>query len=141
MDSKLILKIAGGIVLGGALLFIARVAIVGTGLTYIHDKASETIHQISTNAIQQSQAVKDRAAAEVRAKEEQRLAQLREQEDQARREQEKEQAFFDWYKAPAGCEHWDSDAEMVRCTNHGIRARREFEQVWAKRSTGPRAAL
>lgn len=141
MDSKLILKIAGGILLGGALLFIARVAIVGAGFTYMHDKASETLHQISTNAAQQSQAVKDRAAAEARVKEEQRLAQLREQEDQSRREQEKEQAFFDWYKAPAGCEHWDSDAEMVRCTNHSIRARREFEQLWVDGAITSRTTL
>lgn len=132
MDSRLILKIAGGIVLGGLLLFIARAVIVGAGLSYVHDKATESLERITTNAIQQSQAIKDRAATEARAKEEQQLAQMREQQEKARREHEMEQAFFEWYKVPAGCEHWDSNTVMVRCTNHSMKARKEFEQLWAE---------
>ena len=44
----------------------------------------------------------------------------------ARREREFERAFIAQYEVPDGCDNWDSQAQMVECTNHRIRARREF---------------
>ena len=45
---------------------------------------------------------------------------------EARRERAFERAFIAQYEVPAGCDSWDSEAQMVECTNHRIRARREF---------------
>lgn len=45
---------------------------------------------------------------------------------QARRERAFERAFVAQYEVPEGCESWDSQAQMVECTNHRIRARQEF---------------
>ncbi len=52
--------------------------------------------------------------------------------DQARIEHEKDLAFFSWYKAPEGCDQWESDREMVECTNNSMRARRDFEKLWVE---------
>lgn len=45
---------------------------------------------------------------------------------EARRERAFERAFIAQYEVPDGCDSWDSEAQMVECTNHRIRARREF---------------
>ncbi|WP_018649536.1 MULTISPECIES: hypothetical protein [unclassified Thioalkalivibrio] len=45
---------------------------------------------------------------------------------EARRERAFERAFIAQYEVPEGCDSWDSEAQMVKCTNHRIRARREF---------------
>lgn len=141
MDSKIILKIAAGIVAGGLILFIARIAIVGAGMSFMYDKTTETMQGITSNSIRQSQEIKDRAANEARMKVQARLAEFQRQQEQARMETQKEQAFFEWYKAPKGCEHWDSDTEMVRCTNDSMRARKEFDQVWVGGKVESKATL
>ncbi|MNG32139.1 hypothetical protein D3C84_1180800 [compost metagenome] len=40
-------------------------------------------------------------------------------------------AWERYYRAPRGCDNWQSDSHMVECQNHQLRAKREFEQKWA----------
>ncbi|WP_051075147.1 MULTISPECIES: hypothetical protein [Thioalkalivibrio] len=54
---------------------------------------------------------------------------------QARRERAFERAFVEQYEVPEGCDSWDSQAQMVECTNHRIRARQEFRAEFFGEST------
>ncbi|WP_029681086.1 hypothetical protein [Thioalkalivibrio sp. AKL19] len=65
-------------------------------------------HRHQEAARQREEAIRQREAAE------------------ARTERAFERAFIAQYEVPAGCDSWDSEAQMVECTNHRIRARREF---------------
>ena len=58
----------------------------------------------------------------------------------ARREREFERAFIAQYEVPDGCDSWDSQAQMVECTNQRIRARREFRAEFF-RHTAPAQIL
>lgn len=42
----------------------------------------------------------------------------------------KQQAWNGWYKQPWDCQNWRSDDHMVECTNHKMKAKREFERLW-----------
>lgn len=44
----------------------------------------------------------------------------------------KNQAWLDWYKRPWGCENCRSDEHMVECTNHKMKAKKEFESLWSQ---------
>jgi len=48
--------------------------------------------------------------------------------DHAQRVRAASRHFTEEYVTPEGCVHWRSDRDMVNCTNHLMRARREFLQ-------------
>ncbi|WOG28787.1 restriction endonuclease [Endozoicomonas sp. 8E] len=49
----------------------------------------------------------------------------------------KNQAWLDWYKKPWGCENWRSDEHMVNCTNHKMKAKKEFDSLWSQGKIPP----
>ncbi|WP_422462918.1 MULTISPECIES: restriction endonuclease [unclassified Endozoicomonas] len=55
-------------------------------------------------------------------------------EIQANREQEQARAnaWKAWYQMPRGCDDWLSEEHMIECINQKMRAKREFEQLWAE---------
>ncbi len=55
-------------------------------------------------------------------------------EMQASREREKVKAnaWKAWYQKLQGCDDWLSEDHMIECINQKMRAKREFEQLWAE---------
>jgi hypothetical protein len=45
--------------------------------------------------------------------------------------QRHDEAWSIYYKPQQGCDNWESDAHMVKCVNHKMRAKEEFERKWA----------
>jgi hypothetical protein len=45
---------------------------------------------------------------------------------------QKDQAWESWYKEPEGCDHWETDRDMVECADYKIKAKDEFEQLWVE---------
>ncbi len=50
--------------------------------------------------------------------------------------QQKEAAWFKWYKEPEGCQAFQSDKHMVECINHKMRSKKEFEALWVQGKIG-----
>lgn len=42
-----------------------------------------------------------------------------------------DEAWAGYYQPKKGCDVWQSDAHMVECVNHKMRAKEEFERMWA----------
>ena len=49
----------------------------------------------------------------------------------AESKQQHDAAWANYYQQPKGCDQWKSDAHMVECVNHKMRAKKEFEAKWA----------
>lgn len=43
-----------------------------------------------------------------------------------------ENAFLKQYTAPVGCEGWENDSDIARCTNHQLKAKQAFKQDYIK---------
>ena len=52
--------------------------------------------------------------------------------------EEFENAFIKQYTPPLGCENWQSDSHMVRCTNHKINAKKDFQQEFIEKRGLPK---
>lgn len=52
-------------------------------------------------------------------------------------QRQRDTAWESFYKPMRGCDNWQSDAHMVECQNHKLRAKREFEQKWAAGELDP----
>jgi len=52
--------------------------------------------------------------------------------------EEFENAFFKQYTPPIGCENWNNESHMVRCTSHQIKAKQEFKQEFIKKRGLPK---
>jgi Sec-independent protein translocase protein TatA len=124
---KLVLKIALGILLSGAIIFAARAAFVIYFANEFKDRAAE----VKTTYLQQAQ---ERINAKQQKEREQQLAAQREnqrKQEQAKREMQKNTAWNNYYVEKVGCEVFKSDSHMVECVNHKMRAKREFEKLYA----------
>ncbi len=47
-----------------------------------------------------------------------------------------DEAWSSYYQPKKGCDAWQSDAHMVECVNHKMRAKEEFERKWAAGEIG-----
>ncbi|MGI9274159.1 MAG: restriction endonuclease [Endozoicomonas sp.] len=75
-----------------------------------------------------------KSGAEAKA-EQDRAKALQASLERQRRQQEwkeKNESWLAWYKEPWDCQDWRSDDHMVECTNHKMRAKREFEELWSQ---------
>ncbi len=52
--------------------------------------------------------------------------------------EEFENAFLKQYTLPVGCENWENESHMVRCTNHQIKAKQAFKQEFIEKRGLPK---
>ncbi|MGI9282460.1 MAG: hypothetical protein ACR2PX_22935 [Endozoicomonas sp.] len=57
---------------------------------------------------------------------------LEEKRRQQQEEQRKDTAFDTWYHTPWECEGIRANENMVECVNRRMRAKEEFEKLWAE---------
>ncbi len=123
-----VIKIALGLALGGLLIFFGRIFVVTYALKTISISANEMIDRQQTRIEQQ----RLNLINERRNKEKQMIMATKEREKNQQLAWKKEQAWYKWYKEPGGCDSWKSNAHMVECTNHKMRAKARFNQLWSQ---------
>ena len=105
-----------------------------TGITQRNAKVAE---QSTNQLVARLQIQKQAEEAQLRAENQAKAARLHEAARRRIAQQQlaasKNRAWSEWYHEPAGCDQWQSDTHMVECVNARMRARRAFEQEWAKR--------
>ena len=141
---KVAAGVAVGIVIGGALVWALDRHPAGrddTPVAMTTATAMSTVAAIDVNPAaaeatvsESPQAVVLAPAAAPRAAETGAAQALRSAQQAAER---KERAWSLSYKKPAACEESPPKASLVECANHFIRAKREFEQLYAVSKPGP----
>jgi uncharacterized membrane protein YccC len=134
---KIAIGVASGFLIAGAIAFVARIWLVNQAL----GEFNKTIATIGRQTNEQMARERDRQERERAAAAEQEAfrrasdaRKQRAQEDALREAQErrfaKDQAWNRYYQRPAGCDTAEGKA-FVDCANHHIRAKRQFEELWA----------
>lgn len=134
---KIALGVAAGILLAGAIAFLARLWLVNQTI----GRVNEVVTTINKQAQEQVERERERAAAAqtaARLQEAERraieAAMQRAQELEARerlsRQIAKEEAWKRFYQRPDSCDRAEGQA-FVECANQHIRAKRKFEELWA----------
>lgn len=138
---KLVLQIAGGIVLAGFVWFIFSLLFAGAALKAVDHAAKNALTELQQKQQQQSQERRTRQAAQAAERQRQDLArkqqaasQLRAESDavasKIREEEQKEAAWQAFYQPTPECMNPPTWEIQVECGNRHIRAKREFELGW-----------
>ena len=127
----IVIKVALGLILGYVVIFSANIALT----KYAFDQVTE-----STNKIFQQQQVELKQQQQKRLNEKRYKEELAQLEIQKKQQEQrlaitKDEAWFKWYKEPKGCNSWKSDDHMVKCTNHKMRAKKQFNKIWAQKES------
>lgn len=136
----MIIKIALGLILGYVVIFAANIALTKYAFDQVTESTNKMLQQQQVKIKQQQQQQK----VKIRQQQQKRLYEKRHKEELARLETQKKQqerqlaitkdrAWFKWYKEPKGCNSWESDDHMIECTNHKIRAKKQFNIMWAQK--------
>lgn len=92
---------------------------------------SQAIQEQSQQLMKQTEKQQALAQTEARHLEQEKIIKQRLTE-------EFENAFLKQYTPPVGCENWENDSHMVRCTNHQIKAKQEFKQEFIEKRGLPK---
>ena len=128
----MIIKTAIGVFLALLLMFFVRIAYVN----YVANEIATSI--IQTSKEQQDRITERLRQQQVKTEAQKRKALLEKQEEQRITELEidferkKDKAWFNYYIEPKECLSYKSNQHMVECSNKRIRARRDFEILWAE---------
>ncbi|QYJ97033.1 hypothetical protein K0J45_16175 [Shewanella alkalitolerans] len=128
---KLVLQITLGILLAGVVTAIINIAYVN----YVAYEADRFLEQ-------QAKLLREKVAAQKAAEKQRRIeafkaSYLAEQEKKARitieqaERQKRDRAWKSYYVTPDECRSFKNDAHMVRCVNHKIDAKKEFDRLYA----------
>ncbi|MBL8388911.1 MAG: hypothetical protein JNK17_11920 [Hydrogenophaga sp.] len=138
---KVVVGVAGGVLLAGAIGWALRLWLVAQAVKEITESANQAAQQILESSqrqmqvIQQREADRQEAVAKVRQEERLRIAmeqrlKAQQQMVQYALEAAKEEAWKRYYKRPVHCGDAVGEA-FVECGNHHIRAKRKFEELYA----------
>jgi flagellar biosynthesis GTPase FlhF len=139
--TQIVLGVAGGILLAGAIGFFVRLYMVKTAVETI-------VHEVNKTTVQMQRQTQE-TAQRIQQQNEQRMENLRRQEEQRRQQlasiqraqyaaqmaeqsekARKEDAWAKFYKKPAHCDTAEGQA-FIECANSHIRAKRKFDELWA----------
>jgi len=125
---KLIIQIALGIVLGAILVWGGSVLIASVLLQQASESYTRNLQTIQ-NQQQQTQIKK---AQEEKAKQERIMAEKPRKTKISAAVKAKQEAFEEWYTRSTECEPSNENPkpDLVKCSNHFIQARSEFEKVY-----------
>lgn len=129
---KIAFGIAGGLILASLVWFAASVMIAKSAVEQMNKVSQETAAQMQRMA--QEAAQKQKAQAEEIAQA-QRVAEsqaLRAKQAVVALRVEKEAAWKNYFKKSKECEDPPSISALGECANIEIRAKRKFEERWAK---------
>lgn len=123
---KLVLQVAGGILLASFIVFVLRLVLISAAVSGIKDVGDDALNRHNRLIAEQQE----------KAKEEERIKLARERQaaEKAKVEAEKERlkalAWSKYYQDPQDCLVFQSDAHMVKCVDHKKRARTEFDRLY-----------
>lgn len=126
---KLVLQIAGGILIASAVIFAVRIAFFTAAMNAVTEevekmgKAAQA--QADMRVAERIQAQRKESAIQAEKVRQTQVA----QEAQRRADQnerDRRAAFDSGYVIPEGCENPRDETAFVECANHKIRARKEF---------------
>jgi hypothetical protein len=137
---KLVIKIALGVVLAAAIIGLAEIATA----TFVVYEASQAVERLARDARVRAEE-RQKQVAEAEAKAEAARQRLALQQQEAKRlaalkvEQEylMSATFESKYTAPKGCQVAANNERWVWCVNERLKAKREFEQRWARGEVKP----
>ena len=127
-----IIKITIGVFLALLLIFFVRVAYVN----YVMKEMTESITEITNNQKERSMQLLRQQQAKIEAQKRKTILEQQEKQRKIALAKElgrkKDLAWFKYYKEPKECMSYESDQNMVECSNKRIRAKRVFEKLWAE---------
>lgn len=127
-----VVKVAVGVFVALAFMFFVRVAYVN----YVVSEMTSSITKMATDQQEKTIALINQQKATAEAQKRNAIFEQQEKlriaEDQAVLERKKEEAWFKYYEEPKDCLNYKSNQHMVECTNLRMRAKREFERLWAE---------
>ncbi len=138
---KLVLQIAGGIVLAGLVWFVFSLLFMGAAVKVVNDSTTTAISDLQQRQEAVRRAAQQRADQQRRAKaaqdlatRQQHAAQMQAQSEalatRLQDQQAKEAAWNRFYQPSASCLNPPTWETQVDCGNVHIRAKREFEARW-----------
>jgi hypothetical protein len=138
---QIVLGVAGGILLAGAIGFAFRVWLVHQAASALQQQAEHSLRRLNEQNARMAEKVRlDQAevAERARVREEARrtaLAEAQRAQDNARRQalaeaERKERAWGAFYQRPAHCDNPPDGNALVACANEHIRARKRFESTY-----------
>lgn len=140
---KLILQIAGGIVLAGLVWFVISLMLAGAAVKSFTTTTNQAVADFQQKQEQRIAEQRTRQQVQIAERQRQELerkqlaaAQMRAESDaraaQVRAEAQKEAAWQAFYQPPPECLHPPTWEDQVECGNKHIRAKRDFEARWAR---------
>ncbi len=143
---KLVMQIAGGIVLGVLIIWGVRLAIVSYEAKQINEQLNVSLQNLHQQQLQMQQRLMDQRQQQLTSQQEQDrrevmadLARMKQRNQNAAAEQARatekakmDQAFAKWWQPPDWCSN-PSDIKMLeKCANLKMVKRSEFDKLWAK---------
>lgn len=134
---KIAVGVAAGILVASAIGFFVRVSMINHAVGEFTRATSNIVRDMNQQTAREQER-QERAKAVAAQQESVRradeAARQRAHEAAVQRAQElqfaKDQAWNRYYRKPASCQNADGQA-FVECANHHIRAKRQFEELWA----------
>lgn len=127
----MVLKIALGLVLAYVIILIGNFVLASYALDQVAKSTNKILKQQQSQIKKQQQ----KRLNEKLHKEEQVRLEIQKKQQEQRLALTKDKAWFNWYKQPKGCNTWKSDDHMVECTNHKMRAKKQFNIMWAQKES------
>ena len=117
----LIIKIALGLILGYVIILAANIALASYAFDQVTKSTNKMLQQQQQKRLNKKLRKEELERLEIQKKQQGKLLALT-----------KDKAWFKWYKEPKDCSSWKSDNHMVECTNHKMRAKKQFNKIWAQ---------
>jgi uncharacterized membrane protein len=134
---KIAIGVAVGILVASAIGYFVRIAMINHALGEFTKTTSNIVRDINQQTAREQERqerARSLAVQQEAARIADQAAKQREREAAIQRSQEfrlaKDEAWSRYYRKPAACENADGQA-FVDCANHHIRAKRQFEELWA----------
>ena len=145
-----VFKAVLGAVLAALLILVLRIAFFEYITYRVKEEIGGAMEETNRVLLEEQQRIQQQQWASAEAAQRQR--QLQEQQRQAKaaanaeqrrrkraavkRQKEKERAWDAWYQEPEGCDNYDSNERMVKCVNHMMVAKKNFDRLWRAREIG-----
>lgn len=94
-------------------------------------QVQKTMAQVQQQSLQQQAQIRAKSQAQAQARREEADRQVMDSIRRAEEWQKKEAAWNAFFHQSPDCDVWRDDRHMVECQNKVIRAKRDFEHLWA----------
>jgi hypothetical protein len=142
---KLVLQIAGGIVLGVLIIWGVRLAIASYETHQLNEQLKASLQNFQQQELQLQHKLDERRQQQLKAQQDKdrnevmsdlKIMKQRDQDAataqaQATEKAKMDQAFAKWWQPPDWCDNPEDTKMLIHCADLKMRKRSEFDKLWA----------